>query len=207
MRSCPICESSRRETILKKYNSTVWELYRCKCGMLYCDSPDATEEGMNNFYINNYQSSDGAPAIPRLESLAAFVQENCTHPIMDIGGLDNELACRVPQMEVSGAGDVFTKQYATFVLSHTLEHVYNVPGMMGRIKEWILPRGLVVVEVPIWKKDDDHLAYDYHHLHVNKFTPNKLEELFTRHGFSIELSGFLLRYIEYDCWRLLARYG
>ena len=208
MRSCPICESPKRELVIPKYNSPTWELFRCKCGMLYVDSHDATEEKMNQFYLSNYQSSDGEPAAIRLDSLASFIRDVCLPPMMDIGGEDNELAKRIAlPIDISGAGAVFTKQYATFILSHTLEHVYNVPGMMQKIKDYILPRGLVVIEVPIWKGDEDLHKYDYHHLHLNKFTPDKLEELFRKHGFSIELSGYLPRYIEYDCYRLLARHA
>jgi len=206
MRPCPICESPRRELLATRYDSKEWELFRCKCGMLYLDAAVATEESVNQFYLNGYKSNDGAPAIPRLDSLAMFILDVCLPPMMDIGGTDGELAKRVP-MDVSGAGDMFTKQYATFILSHTLEHVYNVPGMMTKIKDHILPRGLVVVEVPIWKTDSDVLAYDRHFQHVNKFTPDKLEELFEKYGFSIELSGYLPRYIEYDCYRLLARHA
>lgn len=206
MRTCPICEEPKRELICTRYDSRDWELFRCKCGMQYLDSEKATEESVNNFYLNGYQSNDGQPAIARLDSLALFILENCQPPMMDIGGLDNELSKRVP-MDVSGAGDSFTRQYATFVISHTLEHVYNVPGMMRNIKAHIFKRGLVVVEVPIWKRNSDVLRYDYHFQHVNKFTPNKLEELFTRHGFGVEYSGFLPFYIEYNCYRLMARYG
>jgi len=206
MRDCPICESPERELLLAKYASPQeWELFRCQCGMLYVDSVGATEASVNHYYLTNYESKDGAPAFLRLDSLALFIFENCKSPMMDIGGMDGELMSRVP-MDVSGAGDSFTKQYATFILSHTLEHVYNVSGMMKSIKDHILPGGQVVVEVPIWAKGEDFRKYDYHFQHVNKFTPDKLEELFIRHGFTVELSGFLPRYTTYNCYRLLARY-
>jgi len=206
MRPCPICESPKRDLLATRYDSKEWELFRCKCGMLYLDAMAATEQTVNNYYLANYQSNDGEPAIARLDSLAMFIREICLPPMMDIGGTDGELAKRVP-MDVSGAGDVFTKQCATFILSHTLEHVYNVPGMMQKIKEHILPGGLVVVEVPIWKGNEDPAKYDHHFQHVQKFTSDKLEELFRKHGFTVELSGALPFYIEYNCWRLAARYA
>jgi hypothetical protein len=206
MRTCPICDSPKRELIVPKYDSKEWELFRCECEMLYADSMSATEQTVNNYYLTNYQSNDGAPADLRLDSLAVFIRKTCLPPMMDVGGTDGKLASRVP-MDVSGAGDDFTKQYSTFVLSHTLEHVYNVSGMIENIKRHIMYEGLVVVEVPIWKVDENHMKYDYHHQHINKFAPDKLEELFVRHGFSIELSGAIPFYIEYNCWRLVARCG
>lgn len=207
MRNCPICESPAREKIKARYSSVQWSLYKCQCGMLYLDSAESTEDSMNLYYKTVYKSDDPPSFLhPRLDALAQYLTENCEPPMLDIGGMDGRLAERIPsKVNVSGAGDRITGTYQTVILSHTLEHVYNTHGMLEMIKAHLAPGGQVVVEVPIWGKADDWQTYDYHFEHVQKFTPEKLEELFIRHGFRIELSTPLPRYIEYNCHRLVAR--
>jgi SAM-dependent methyltransferase len=173
--------------------------------MLYLDSMESTEAGINLYYKTVYKSDD-PPAFlyPRLDALTQYLIENCNPPLLDIGGMDGRLADRIAEMDTSGAGDQITGTYQTVILSHTLEHVYNTHGMLEAIKEHLAPGGRVVVEVPIWSDADNWKVYDYHFEHVQKFTPVKLEELFVRHGFRIELSTPLPRYIEYNCYRLVA---
>lgn len=207
MRYCPVCNSAHRRVVMEHYNSGHWVAYRCACGMLYLDSAMVTEEGLNKYYRTSYTSDDGPVADTRLDALAKFVSENCQSPVMDIGGADRKLSGRLTGMtvDVSGPGDEISKMYQTVILSHTLEHVYNVRGMIKNILDHLNPGGEVVVEVPIWRDQTDLTAYDYHLQHCNKFTPEKLAEVFERAGFEVTLSEPLPDYIEYQTWRLVAK--
>ena len=207
MRNCPVCNSAHRRMIMEHYNSDSWTAYRCACGMVYLDAHAMSEERLNEYYRKTYTSDDGPVADARLDSLARFVAENCQSPVLDIGGTDMKLAGRLTGMTVdaSGPGDKLPKKYQTIVLSHTLEHVYNMRGMLETISAHLEPGGKVVVEVPIWGNQKDLTAYDYHLQHCNKFTPEKLRELFENYGFEVTLSEPLPFYIEYQCWRLVAQ--
>jgi len=179
--------------------------------MLYLDSEVHTEESMNEFYKNIYQTADLPFSDARLNSLADCVADfGLGSSVMDIGGMDKILKGKLMErgllnVNTSGPGDGFENPpYRVFILSHTLEHVYNTHGMLEKIKANIFEGGLVVVEVPIWS-DDSPLTYDYHFEHINKFTPKHLENLFIQHGFTIHESYSLPRYIEYNCHRLVAK--
>lgn len=207
MRPCPVCNSPKRVLLLSPYDHPEWELFRCFCGMLYADSKKATEESVNEFYRKVYKTDDNAYSMNRLNSLADFLKKNCYSPFMDIGGKDRKLSSRIPGMEVSDAGDLLSKEYVTIVLSHTLEHVYWMPTMMGKIKANLVKGGSVVVELPIWYGDEDVKVHDFHFQHCNKFTSSKLQELFYRNGFNVLSSVEIDPYREYKCHRLVACYG
>jgi hypothetical protein len=108
-------------------------------------------------------------------------------------------------VDVSDAGDTFTREYGIFVLSHTLEHVYDTHAMFENIRKHIQDGGFVVVEVPIWEPAFP-LTYDCHFQHVNKFTPLHLEDLFKNYEFEIKHSYPIASYREYLCHRLIASY-
>jgi len=215
MRNCPVCFDSRRNLIRAQYAIPIWSMFRCvNCNMLYLDSEVHTEKSMNEFYNNVYKTADLNISDDRLNSLMQCLVDmpiSWGDQIMDIGGMDGVLSLKLKDrgftnVWASGPGASFEHSYKTFILSHTLEHVYNTHGMLENIKAYIEPGGWVVVEVPIWS-DDSPLTYDYHFEHINKFTPKHLENLFIQHGFTIHESYPLPKYIEYNCHRLVAKYG
>lgn len=213
MRSCPICNSPHRNVLMDEYDHTNWELYQCSlCSMKYLDLEHVTQESMNEFYQHHYKTDDAPYSEERLESLAARVARiSMTVPIMDIGGKDRVLAGKLKEhgcedVSTSDAGDVLNRKYGIFILSHTLEHIYDTHAMLENIKANIQNGGYVVVEVPIWDQAFP-LTYDLHFQHCNKFTPAHLEDLFINHGFEIVHSTSLPSYREYLCHRLIARLG
>lgn len=213
MRPCPVCQSARRDVIVADYSKPSWDLYKCaSCHMLYADCAEATEQTMDWYYRHVYRTDDKPYSDDRLNSLADFVLNmGLDVRILDIGGMDGELQARLKTrgfscVDTSGPGDLMCTNYGVIVLSHTLEHVYNLPGMMEKITEAITPLGWVVVEVPIWC-DDDPLTYDYHWQHINKFRPGDLKRLFRRYGFHVAVAMTLPDYREYHTFRLAAQYG
>lgn len=211
MRNCPVCESPNRETIGADYMKG-WSMFRCmECEMIYLDKKDMTEAKLNDYYLHEYKTDDLPYSEERLNSLADYVVGlGLDVPIMDVGGTDGVLQGKLiergfTKVHVCGPGDDFRiEHHKIFILSHTLEHIYNVRGMLERIKTRITMNGWVVVEVPIWSKYS-HFDYDLHWQHINKFTPEHLEELFIRTGFMITESHSLPDYREYHCWRLAAK--
>ena len=210
MRNCPICESPDRETIGKDYMAG-WSMFRCmECEMLYLDRADVTESKLNQYYLTEYKTDDAPYSEERLNSLADYiVQFAMDEPITDVGGMDCVLQGKLlergfTKVNVSGPNDEL-KRSKIFVLSHTLEHIYNVRGMLENIKKHINHNGWAVVEVPIWSKHSP-LTYDFHYQHINKFTALQLEDLFIRAGFVVMESHSLPDYREYHCHRLAAKY-
>lgn len=210
MRNCPICESPDRQSIGADYMAG-WSMFRCmECEMLYLDRADMTESKLNQYYLTEYKTDDAPYSEARLNSLADYiVQLSLDEPITDIGGMDGVLQGKLLERgftNVRTAGpDDELKRSKIFILSHTLEHIYNVRGMLENIKKHIKPNGWVVVEVPIWESTSP-LSYDRHYQHINKFTSRHLEELFIRAGFTVMESHSLPDYREYHCHRLCAKF-
>jgi hypothetical protein len=182
--------------------------------MLYLDQAGATEESLNEFYKKVYTTDDLPFSDDRLNSLMQAVVDlpvSWGDPIMDIGGMDGVLMVKLQgrgftDVSISGPGAEYHRKYKVFILSHTLEHVYNTHGMLEKIKDHIFQNGLVIVEVPIWAEDSP-FTYDRHWEHINKFTPQHLKRLFKAHGFKVRESIALPNYREYNCHRLVVHYG
>ena len=212
MRNCPICESPNRETIGADYMAG-WSMFRCAeqdCGMLYLDRFDMTEAKLNAYYLKEYKTDDAPYSEERLNSLADYIVHfSLDEPITDVGGMDGVLKFKLmdrgfTNVRVAGPEDELMRS-KIFILSHTLEHLYNPLGMLENIKKHMKRDGWVVVEVPIWEALSP-LTYDFHWQHINKFTSNHLEELFIRAGFVVTESRSLPDYREYHCWRLAAKH-
>lgn len=181
--------------------------------MLYLDTEGHTEESLNKYYIKDYVTDDLPYSDDRLNSLVKCLVDlpiAWGSSIMDIGGMDAVLSYKLlsrgfTDVAMSGPGAQFVRKFGIFILSHTLEHVYNTHGMLEKIKAGIERGGYVVVEVPIWD-DDSPMTYDYHWQHINKFTPGHLAKLFNDHGFRVNVNLPMPKYREYNCQRLVTRY-
>jgi hypothetical protein len=214
MRTCPVCRSNQRVLLIENYDKPPWNLYRCStCNFRYLDSDSETESTMNDYYKYKYKTDDGERAESRLNFLADHVvQYPLSSVIMDIGGMDGVLAAKLKErgftrVDVCGAGDRFHSLYDIFILSHTLEHVYNISSMMHKIMHHIWDDGRIIIEGPIWDgKLDEIGVYDYHWQHINKFTSLSLIRLFRGYGFEPESSLHIAPYREYFCHRLTMKW-
>jgi hypothetical protein len=175
--------------------------------MMYLDG-EITQAWFDDYYLTQYSTDDKPYSDERLNSLA---QEIASHDfvrsVLDIGGTDGELVKRLPPRVtgyVEGVEDKPMPRFRSVVLSHTLEHIYDVPAMMHRVKTKLMSGGYVFIEVPVWTDYAD-LSYDCHWQHINKFRARDLEKLTGRH-FNILESKSLPDYREYHTWRLVAQY-
>ena len=200
MRTCPVCESSERRVVVPEYMN--FELYACCCGMHYVDSQDVSQRWFDGYYLSVYQTDDLPYSDKRLDSLAKCVMSYEPRHVLDIGGMDGELQKRITApCDVSGVLDGNDRKYDAVVLSHTLEHIYDMPAMMQRIKCNLGNR--LFIEVPVWTDYGD-MTYDRHWQHVNKFTVSNLEAMLIHYGFNIAQSVALPDYREYRTHRVIA---
>lgn len=200
MRNCQICGHNGKRVILNHYDGLVCCLFECTdCGHWYVDSKDWTQEYFDDYYLNKYRTDDKPYSDARLASLAGFVAARSSD-VLDIGGMDGELQRRLQERNVicdtAGVGDVYP-YHDCVVLSHTLEHVYDVQSFMERIN-----CRLLVVEIPIYLGYNDPKGYDYHWQHINKFRPMDVERLLTQKGYTVRISEQIADYREYKVWRI-----
>lgn len=218
MRNCPVCDSTKRSLIEKNYTHTSiinngieagLSRFECSvCGFHYLDG-EVNQEWFDWYYLNVYQTDDKQYSDARLDSLAECVSENRCGNVLDIGGKDGELMLRLQKygiwVDVAGVGTNAAKGYDAVILSHTLEHIYDIPAMMKRVRDALKPGGRLFIEIPI-HLDYRDLNYDRHWQHVNKFRPMDIEFILATNGFIFDVSKQLPDYREYNVWRIVGIY-
>ena len=211
MRSCPICQVNDSLVVDTEYMG--YQLRECRqCGHRYVDSETLSQAWLDDYYLNTYKTDDKPYSDARLNSLALCVK-SFSKDVLDIGGMDGELQDRLEKLgvtcDVSGVGDGWAAGgYDGVILSHTLEHIYDIPAMFRRIKANLIRGGYLFIEVPIhspWYFPPKQ--YDYHWQHLQKFRVVDLMALMRNNGFEIVESVVLPMYREYHCHRMVARYA
>ena len=206
MRSCPICSYPNKKLIEKEYSYSspinggtipALSLFECiSCGFHYLDSQSVDQAWFDWYYVNVYKTDDEPYSDERLSSLARCVSQYAMVKAIDIGGMDGQLQARLRDAgvfcDVIGVAGHIRKAYNVAILSHTLEHIYDLPLMFERVKSALHIGGLLFIEVPI---------------HLNKFRPQDLEALLNSHGFAVVNSLQLPDYREYKVWRIVGQYG
>lgn len=202
MRNCPACDHFISRLVSGYDNG--YNLHEClQCGMRYLDSPAASQARLDGYYANDKSPDLREPdSITRLEALATYVkQDHDLHPILDIGGKFSPLKDMLPLCATLNAGEQIQGDYGTVIMSHTLEHVYDVNGLFAQIGKHLLKRGRVIIEGPIWYTYGIN-GYDPYWQHVNKFRPQDLERLLQRHGYAVRNPQALPKFREFRCWRV-----
>jgi hypothetical protein len=92
----------------------------------------------DKYYLTQYVTDDKPYSDARLNSLASLIASYNPKAALDIGGTDGELQKRLAQCgvfdcDLVGVGDVTKKKYDAVILSHTLEHIYDIGAMFERI--------------------------------------------------------------------------
>lgn len=215
MRNCQICGHSGKRVILNNYDNQNMCLFECtECGHRYIDGLHLSQAWFDNYYLTAYTTDDKPYSDARLNSLAECIAVYDLETVIDIGGMDGELthiiadkrAARVTG--ISGVGDTVNFQYNGVILSHTLEHIYDIGVMFDRIKATLLHGvGHLFVEVPLHIGNAQPIRYDYHWQHINKFREQDLAALFNRHGFEVLENKRIDDYREYYVQRIVGRYA
>lgn len=208
MRKCPVCGSDERKVVIDDYGNFAdkvsMSLCACECGMHYVDAPWLTPMWFANYYLTEYKTDDKPYSDGRLGSLARYIASLDPLNVLDIGGMDGELQERLNELDVlcdvTGVINDNQKKYDIVVLSHTLEHIYDIPSMFSRILGNLSNR--LIIEVPLWLNYES-LYYDNHWQHVNKFTKHQLGTLLTEYQFQYRFMN-LPDYREYHCIRAVA---
>lgn len=189
MRNCPVCGYAASFTAIEDYLAEYvrplfpsgLSLRHCKvCGHHYVDGPELNQDWLNQYYAKKDTSPDLHDEDAHVRMLSIAERINGAHRIADIGGLYAELQAMVPGVHPVGAGMRLDGLYDFVVISHCLEHVYDMSSFMLNVTRHL--NGRILIEVPRWDNYDD-LSYDHWWFHVNKFRPQDLERLLTGYGF------------------------
>lgn len=86
--------------------------------------------------------------------------------------------------------DKISDRFNVITLWHVLEHIYDVPKLIGQLKERLFENGILVLALPNLKSYDaqkygaNWVAFDAPR-HLSHFCPNDVERLFSSFGFQI----------------------
>lgn len=185
-------------------------MFECtKCGHRYVDGLNLSQAWFDDYYLTKYKTDDKPYSDARLASLAECVAGyGCKLPL-DIGGTDMELVRRLQDRGlIAFAGGIDTHNgtnHDAVILSHTLEHIYDIGAMFARIDKALKDNGYLFIEVPVHLGYQDPKAYDLHWQHINKFRAGDLERLCTQKGYEVVESKQIEDYREYNVWRIVGR--
>ena len=214
MRPCPVCSDPSYYIVRFPYSiDPNTALVACnRCGHWFVDATSFNVDFFTDYYSSIYETDDAPYSAARLLDLATVISDWGVSRCLDIGGLDGVLAgvlrsrfnidCAVAG--VGSSGPVLETKYPAVVLSHTLEHVYDMESFFALVGSVLDPGGLVFVEVPCHLDIYDY-QYDAHWQHLQKFRPFDLVRLFERFGYSVPVSVRIADYREYVVWRVIAR--
>ena len=201
MRShCPICKSTARTDVLElsfivpdgwtlPAQSTVYECDMCR--FTYYDN-DATPIDYDIYYREKYgYGLAGADTIERTATVARFISEHygAHERILDYGAEDpalvNDLNHRGFTAEMYNMNDDFPRgKFDCLIVAHMLEHVYDLPAIMGNITRLLKPYGIVYAEVPNHAEWAGYKSpiLGLHQKHINHFRPHNFDALFYNYG-------------------------
>ena len=81
--------------------------------------------------------------------------------------------------------NMLNEQFDCIILSHVLEHIYDVKKAMGSILKWLKTDGILYIEVPDAARYAEFYLVPYYCFdieHINHFSGNSLKNLVENHG-------------------------
>lgn len=197
-----------------------------KCGFVFADV-DATQEDYSSYYkeiskygvpqaTTNWNKSNIEPIVGNLPKDASILDIGCaTGQLLlrlyeagyhDLTGLDLSEKCleEVSRLEFKTIhGDFLThpfkEKYDCVILSHVLEHVYDLQAAVKAIDGLLRKGGILYVEVPDASRYEDYFIAPFHyfdHEHINHFDEHSLNRPFRDAGFIIEDNGHKKSYVS-----------
>lgn len=213
IRLCPLCGLlPRKENKIHEQHFVGHlrhDIYSCPCGMVFSDS-GLTQFWYDEYYRYRSKYADiGGESITedpsRHRHTASWIQPFVHHDksILDIGcangilletlrdfgytaaeGFDPSAACRAKCAEKGLTVNVYPRgEYDCIVLSHVLEHIYDIQTEFPRILSLAKMGGVVYIEVPDARNYNDLSPFqDFNVEHINHFSLSSLCSLCGRHG-------------------------
>lgn len=229
MRNCPVCGSVERSLIAEQ-NFTIpdqWKipsrlnLNLCSnCSVAYIDADQATQEVYDDYYRAgqfNFVGKNDRESSERLEAIGREIKSLYlpTARILDIGGEDGHLqkilndlgflnveTCG-PDMNVDGYFDLL-------VMSHLVEHIYDMDAFFIRLRPLLKPYTRLIVEIPIWTEYPETVegwqSYDFNLIHLNKFRPKDITSMLSRFRFRCDQTQEIPNVRRFKCFRYQGHY-
>ena len=220
VRPCDVCDKLINIENVHKFFLTLvndiqlnnhFELNYCnKCNLYFSDS-NSCQDDYNKYYMNfnNYkkdsycQDKDDKCFFYLCQKLNDNIKT-----ILDYGSGNGQLSkllsnkFNIEQFDIGM--DKNTNKYDCLVLSHVLEHIYDLNSFIEKISDNINDNGLLYIEVPnaeFYDKIVDICPLQEINLeHINFFSKYSLNKLLVKHNYtcvSIEDDYFLLKNMKY----------
>lgn len=229
MRPCPVCKSNKYKLIMKQKFTIPdqWKipnnlsLKSCtKCSMAYLDAQSASQKIYDDYYNAgqfSFVGKNDLESTDRLQSLARAIQQTCDPEkrILDIGGEDGYLKDILTSqgfynVETCGPKSKISGHFDLLVMSHLVEHIYDMDGFFRHYQPHIKPFTRVIVEIPTWTEypsaEEGWREYDFNLIHLNKFRPSDLVRMFSRFNFTCEKKQDLPNVRRFKCFRYQGYY-
>jgi len=223
MRPCFCCDNvisniidtikiTKVDTIL---NDELNIIYCNNCNLFFSDSNN-TQNDYNKYYttFNNYKNEKYC--LDKDERCSIFLKSNLknVNTILDYGsgnGVLSQLLENEFKVDIYDIGmDINTNVYDCLILSHVLEHIYDVNEFIINISKNITNNGYLYIEVP--NSEFYHKMVDLCPLqeinieHINFFSKFALNKLLIKHNFSAVClydDYFIINQCEYPVIRAL----
>jgi SAM-dependent methyltransferase len=205
MRTCPICCKLTNTSDITNINlslvddinlNNILNVKLCNECKFYFSDSNNTQEDYNDYYLkfNNYQQQIYCP--DKDERCANFIFENINKSdvktLLDYGtgnGVLGNLLSKEFSVEMFDIDmEKNTKQYDLLVLSHVLEHIYDVNNFIKEISKNIKDKGLIYIEIPNADFYEEFTnicpLQEVNIEHINFFSKYALNKLLVSNGFS-----------------------
>jgi hypothetical protein len=222
MRNCPICsELSENLTDINNIKLTLVDdiilnsalnVKLCKDCNFYFSESGNTQEDYNNYYLlfNNYQQQSYCldKDIKCADFICKHVNKNEIKTVIDYGSGNGVLANLLSEKFIVEQFDIGmeanNKKYDLLILSHVLEHIYNLNSFINEVSKNIKDHGLFYIEVPNADFYEEFInmcpLQEINIEHINFFSKISLNKLLIDNGFyciHLQDDYFMLKNMKY----------
>ena len=175
----------------------------------YADAESSTGRGLSKYDAERLRTtaSDIARVLPRPASIldvgcatGGLLEALRVEGFTSVAGLDPSprcvSACRESGLRAHvgslGSAPSGLPRFDCIVLSHVLEHIFDVPAFFEAVRRLLAPGGHVYLETPDASRYAEHLSAPFQEFnteHINHFSPRTLKNTALRFGFSTVLVG------------------
>jgi len=160
----------------------------------------------SKYYINdNYTFPNrNKQHLKAVDFLSSNIRNECSFNVLEIGSnrgdflfllkekypYINILGCEptsfsnleVPTINAFYDQKLFNSKFDLLILRHTLEHIKNPKTFLTQLENILKPNGVIFIEVPHIVNSLKNSIEDFTPDHVNYFTPQTLNQLFSDYG-------------------------